>query len=61
MGVTGSLKFGMEVWLAMEMAVARLGVTLPGPEVVRAGPEVARAMTKYNSNLFWAMGRDWKS
>ena len=45
----------------MEMAVARLEVNLPGPEVVRAGQEVARAMIKYNSNLFWAMGRDWKS
>ena len=45
----------------MEMAVARLEVNLPGPEVVRAGQEVARAIIKYNSNLFWALGRDWKS
>ena len=35
----------------MEMAVTRLEVNLPGPEV-------ARAMTKYNSNLFWAQKMD---
>ena len=34
------------------MAVARLGVTLPGPEVVRAGPEVTRAGSECNKPDF---------
>ena len=41
----------------MDKAMARLGVTLPRPEVVMAcsevvmaGPEVARALNKCNSN-----------
>ena len=27
------------------------------PEVVRAGPDVARANTKYHRSIFWAMER----
>ena len=47
--------------MGMGKLMARVGVNLPGPEGVKAGLEVARAMTKYYSNLFLVMERDWKA
>ena len=36
----------------MEKAMTRVGVTLPGPEVVRAGLEVARFCLEYHKSVF---------